>query len=255
MNKKLAAAALTSGVIGFVSLSIHKKRFEEKMSGGHAVSVLIASKDLKKGDVLLNADTSSRGIPQSYIEHRHIKVSEKDQLEGIVLDSDVLAGETLGWEDLISKQSNQRDLSDLIVDGKRASVISVSRLGSMAKLIKPGDRVDVYFTSDDKDHSKSLPILQRVLILAVGTEMNREPESEGRKNHFTDVTVSTTPKEAENLVHAGQVGRLSLVLRNAKDTKSVEKDSGTTLASLGGKIASKPKAVAKKRAPRVVRLK
>ena len=113
----------------------------------------------------------------------------------------------------------------------------------VAKLIKPGDRVDIIAALDMRGQSGSKKyiktVLEDVVILATGlnimNELPRLHEEVGsqsyirniRSNHdFTSITIEAMPNEIQNLVYilSTSPGSLFLSLRHPSDRSKAKKN-------------------------------
>lgn len=120
----------------------------------------------------------------------------------------------------VTEPGEQPTLSSVVQPKKRAVTIRVNEVLGVAGLISPGDHVDVMLTRTDPD--SGLPtvdvLLQDVPVLALNQEAGggREGESKSsrqRAGEVRTVTLEVDVDVAQRLVLAGEVGRLSLVLR------------------------------------------
>ena len=67
MNRKALVAALIIALIGVALLLLYKKRFEDKVSGGAPVAVLMAVQDILLGTVLTDRMLGVRYMPEAYV--------------------------------------------------------------------------------------------------------------------------------------------------------------------------------------------
>jgi pilus assembly protein CpaB len=139
-------------------------------------------------------------------------------------------------------------LSAVVPEGKRAMTVRVNDVVGVAGFALPGTYVDVMVNTQDegsqrgdRDHSISKIVLERILVLAVAQEADRDAT---KPKVVNAVTLEVTPKDAEMLDLARSVGTLSLVLRNQTDPKSLALDGGATKAALLGLSAPEPVKVA-----------
>lgn len=115
--------------------------------------------------------------------------------------------------------ANQRTGSDLpykVPEGFRAVTVAVNAVSGVSGHIKPGHYVDVllsYKPSERPNHVTVTTILQKVLVLAVGQDLQRkdgvQPASE--------ITLALSPNDAQILTLAENIGKVKLVLRPAGD--------------------------------------
>jgi pilus assembly protein CpaB len=105
--------------------------------------------------------------------------------------------------------------------GERAVSIRVNAEKSVAGFVLPGSRVDVVATmnADGASGKESKIILQNMLVLAVDTQAEKDPEK--RSILGQTVTLSAKPEEAEKLALAQSLGELQLILRAFGDKEVV----------------------------------
>ena len=144
-------------------------------------------------------------------------------------------------------------LSLQVNPGKRAITLPVDETRGVAKLIKPGDRVDILAALDVgsglQQKKEVRTFLQDVPILATGlrisNELPRLHERVGNEDfikniradtNFNSITVEVSPKEAQNLVYilATAPGSLFLTLRHPSDVCPKPNIPTTTVDSLRG---------------------
>ncbi|MCB9025640.1 MAG: Flp pilus assembly protein CpaB [Bdellovibrionaceae bacterium] len=145
-------------------------------------------------------------------------------------------------------------LSLQVSPGKRAVTIPIDEMRGIAKLIKPGDRVDVLAALDvgkgPSQRREVMTLMEDVVILATGVkvinELPRLFEKQGKdefiKNMradttFTNVTVEANPKEAQDLIYilSTSPGSLFMTLRHPSDNRK-NKLANTTIESVLRKV-------------------
>ncbi|MDD9945738.1 MAG: Flp pilus assembly protein CpaB [Myxococcales bacterium] len=203
------------------SLLFYTQRFEAETSGGPKSGVLIATRDIGMGARLDRGMLGVRQVPQAYLEPRHIAVEELESVLGARMSMSVNAGESVLWSDLASMQNTRRDLSGLIEPGMRALAIHTGDTGQFAGLLRPGDRVDVVYSSGGSmsNPNKTVTLLQNVLVLAVGSDTGGSSKTRSRSRA---VSVSVSPEQAQAIIHARMSGKLDVALRNPDDTLVLE---------------------------------
>lgn len=237
MTRKAIIAAAICGVAGLVMLLLYMKRFEEEASGGPPVHVLVARRDIPLGTAITQEMLVQRAIPQSYVEDRHIPVSELSRIVGVRVTSGVRADESLLWTDLATTSEQRRDLSALVRTGMRAITIRADVAASFGGLLRAGDRVDVLLTAEREQRNHvTIPLLQNLLVLASGRDTGAPPRPGERRTYaqgtVNQVTLSVTLEQAAVLALSQEQGRLTLVLRNPEDIALVENAPETTTADI-----------------------
>jgi Flp pilus assembly protein CpaB len=214
-------------IAGAGLLYLYKQRFEAEVGGGDKVEVLVAASDLQLGDTLISDKIASRGIPASYVETRHIPANQINSVMGVRVRSRIGAGETILWSDLAISGANSRDLSGLVIPRMRALAIPASSALTFDGLLRSGDRVDVLLTVLDprSERSQTYPLLQNLIVLAIGQRMglNGETDSGDGGSRISTVTVGVKPTEGQVLANAMREGTLTLLLRNVDDIRLLDR--------------------------------
>jgi pilus assembly protein CpaB len=228
MRRIALLAAIIMGLASLALLAQHKKSFEERVSGGEAVPVLVASNTIPLGEVLTEDMLAIREIPESYIDARHIRASDADKAIGIRTTMGLRSQEAILWTDLAVASEERRVLSGLVKQGMRAITVRIKQGASLSGMLRPGDRIDLLLSATRDDGPIVMPLLQNVLVLAVGNDMGVQQIAS--ENIFdmvmsgSDLTLSVTIEQAQVLTLAQDEGSLSASLRNPNDIV-VERDS------------------------------
>src|SRR5471030_2657650 len=128
-------------------------------------------------------------------------------------------------------------LSAVVAEGKRAMTVRVNDVVGVAGFALPGNFVDILVNTQDdsrgtangsQNQAISKIVLERILVLAIAQESNRD---DTKPKVVNAVTLELTPDQVEKLDLARSVGTLSLVLRNQVDPQSAHTD-GATKSSL-----------------------
>ncbi|MEN8375004.1 MAG: Flp pilus assembly protein CpaB [Gemmatimonadota bacterium] len=122
-----------------------------------------------------------------------------------------------------------------IPEGMRAISIRVDEVVSVAGFVVPGTRVDVILTVDPPRGGDKLSqvVLQDILALTSGQLI--EADDNGSPVVASVITVLVTPEQAEQLVIAGDQGRIQLALRNTLDGDSIRTDGARVEDLLTGR--------------------
>ncbi len=209
--------------------------------------MVIAAQDLPMGQLLdasmLRAvEWSSGDVPQGAF-------NDKALLEGRVLKTTLARGEAI-LEAKLAPVGSVGGLSALIGAGNRAITVKVNEVVGVAGFALPGNFVDVIVsTQDDRDKPISKIVLERILVLAIAQQ---EQRNETAPRVVDAVTLEVTPEQAERLDLARSVGSLSLVLRNQVDEVAAA-TTGARKNDLIGKPALVDVTPAARPAPRIVR--
>ena len=225
--------------------------------GGDGGRIAVANTDIELGgrispEMIRMADWPLGSTPTGAYK-------EAAKLEGRVVLVSMQRGEPL-IEARLAPIGTKGGLSAVVPQGKRAMTVRVNDVVGVAGFALPGTFVDVMVNTqdeggqrNDRDHSVSKIVLERILVLAVAQEADRDST---KPRVVNAVTLEVTPRDAEMLDLARSVGTLSLVLRNQTDPKGVAATGGATKAELLGLAkpeAAKPAVTPLAPARRVVR--
>lgn len=225
---------VTFGVIlaavGVLLQALYMHRFEQEASGGAKIELLVAAQPLERGKPISADMLATRAVPRAYVDDRAIRVADRDKVVGLRAASKVPALQTLAWTDLIATTDDERDLSSLVQPGNRAMPIRVTFEDSL-QLMHPGDFVDILGV--DGDGREASVLLQRVLVLAAGLETTIERSTDKKSSvRASLLTVSVSLQEAQLLSLAQAVGKLMVVVRNARDPRVLDSPPDVSRAEL-----------------------
>jgi pilus assembly protein CpaB len=216
MERRAWLAAAVAALAGAGLLRFYMHRLEQEVRGGPSVRAIVLTRDAASGDALTREMLGTRELPQAYLESRHIRARDLDQVVGAALAVPGRASEMLLWTDLGSVRERTQAVSSLVPDGMRA--VSLARGASgMDELLAPGDRVDVLLVPDRSGpvpFARAERIAENLLVLSAGGE---PCEMASRRARSGVVTVSATPDQSLQLAAAERAGALRLVLRNPGD--------------------------------------
>lgn len=235
MKDKRALAMLGAAVLlGIVAVLLASQWLLGKKEA-KAAQVVVLSIDVSRGqrltmDMLALAERTSGEVPKDAF-------SNPTLLADRVLKVNVSKGEILS-ESKLAPAGTMGGLSALISEGKRAITVRVNDVIGVAGFALPGNYVDIIVHTerdpgtDEKTSRDALQVskivLERILVLAVAQEVNRD---ETKPKVVNAVTLEVTPEQAEHLDLARGVGTLSLALRNQVDS-TVPGTSGATKRTL-----------------------
>ena len=114
----------------------------------------------------------------------------------------------------ITAPNQPATLSSMLDPGKRAVTVRVDDVRGVAGFIQPGDRVDVVLIRTEADSrnndSYSDVILQSAKVLAIDQITGERTE---QPTVAKAVTLEVRPEDAQKILLATNIGRLSLILR------------------------------------------
>jgi pilus assembly protein CpaB len=120
----------------------------------------------------------------------------------------------------ITRPGQRGSLSVILEEGKRAVTVRVDDVRGVAGFILAGDFVDVVLISEDPAFQRegySDILLHHVKVLAIDQLVAEPPE---QPTIPKAVTLEVTPEQAQRILLASNVGKLSLILRQPADAKA-----------------------------------
>jgi len=125
--------------------------------------------------------------------------------------------------DKITLPGQLATLSTVLEPGKRAVTVRVDDVRGVAGFIQPGDRVDVVLIRTEAEtktkEGYSDIILQSAKVLAIDQLTG---ERSDKPQVAKAVTLEVNEEDAQKILLAGNIGRLSLILRQPDEAKSTE---------------------------------
>ncbi|MDD2391138.1 MAG: Flp pilus assembly protein CpaB [Desulfobacterales bacterium] len=198
-----------------------------------AVPVAVAASDLPWGtrlepDMVKMVPFLKESLPNGYF-------SDVNSLKGRVLLASMKTKEAISEHHLAPVSVTIGGVSAVLKPGKRAIAVKGDKIIGISGFINPANRIDVLVTLTEPvtNTEKTKLVLENVLVLATGTQIQKNDKGEPAP---VDVyTLEVSPEESETLALAAARGKLQFALRNSTDSESVLTRGATiptTLASL-----------------------
>jgi pilus assembly protein CpaB len=212
MNDRALITGLVAGAIGLVCNVLYLRKYQLEESGGAPVEVLVAVESIPRGKPIKEEVIGTRRIPQAYVDDRSVRSRDKGKIVNLRSTSTIPVGQTIAWTDVVAGSDEVRDLSSLVQPGNRALPLVVHQR-DILQLIKSGDFVDIISVIN----GQSRVLLQKVLVLATGTDLSADRQA--RSDRGTMLTVSVSVAESQLLALAMDRGHLTVVVRNPDDQR------------------------------------
>jgi pilus assembly protein CpaB len=181
--------------------------------------ILVAKSDLPAGQFLRPEHLKWQPWPEESLAETYI-VEGKAQLEdfiGAIVRTGIVAGEPI-VDGRVVRPGDRGFMAAVLSPGTRAVTVPVTVAAGNAGFVFPGDRVDVIVTltiTEDKEAGKdrraSETVLTDIRVLAVD---QRADDQKKEVAVAKTATLEVTPKQAEVVAVANDMGRLSLSLRS-----------------------------------------
>jgi pilus assembly protein CpaB len=234
-NIVLFVAALACGAIavvagkGYLAEQLEAERLRLAPKPARMRDVIVARRDLGKGDVVSAETMALRSIPEEYVSGSAVLPEHFDNFEGMRLASSLRSGEQLVASAVVG--GDNLAFSHRVKPGIRALTIAVDEVNSISGMLQPGDRIDLLFTArpplegDGRSQppEATVPLFEGLLVLATGRQVRAGVDERGAGRSFSTVTVEVEPDHAQRLVVAQRAGRLTAVLRNPDDLQRMSR--------------------------------
>ncbi len=215
----ILGVALVIGVLAAIAarsfLSSQMAAIEAR-GRGDKVNVVVAKRELKRGDKLSSDNVAVRPIPVEYSQSSAISPNDFERIEGQALAYPIKAGEMILWGLMEGKKVPT--FSARVENGRRAITVPVDEINSISGMVEPGDVIDLLVTVSQGTKKVIGSLLQSVQVIATGQRSVDDPKS-GERRQYSTVTLLTTPEDAENIILAREAGKLTALLRNPQDKK------------------------------------
>jgi pilus assembly protein CpaB len=212
-----------------------EKRAEYNKKYGSMKTVVVAKEDIAEMRTVYDTMLTTIERPTEFVDPD--VVSNPDEIVGNVAAVPIKKGQMILKNSLLTPGPDT-GISLQIAPSKRAITIPVDEVRGVAKLIRPGDRVDILAAVDTgkgvNQRREVQTLMQDVVVLATGVNiMNNIPrvfelDSNGKSlsqialtgdTKYSTITIEATQKESQDLVYilSTAPGNLYFTLRNPND--------------------------------------
>jgi pilus assembly protein CpaB len=222
----LVVAVAVAAVTAWATFSYVSAADQRAFAGAQLVQVLMVKKDIPKGfpgeKALDEGYIAKDSIPRKFYPAK--AVVDPQSLRGKVALAPLAAGVPVVDGSFVDPRVAQESFAQRLDKGMQAVTLSVSDVEGVARLIVPGDRVNLMVTTGDAKGKTTQMVVQGVDVLAVGNTTTLQPgqqapaQPEGQaagKAPTTQsglITFAVPAIDAERLVEAGEVGAIHLTL-------------------------------------------
>jgi Flp pilus assembly protein CpaB len=214
MKRNLVPLLGIAFVVAFVSTAIFYGLFVGRLKRGSSspqLSIVVAARNLKRGDALQRADV--KVTPWGSAEIPTAAFSTVDQVNGMTLIGSVQENEPILQDRVASSKGGGAGLG--IATGMRAISIHATDSSGVVSILRPGHKVDVQLVASQGALLELRTILQDIEVLAVN------PQGDGRVAGPV-VTLLVDPAGADMAGLGDSGARLRLILRNPLDDGASE---------------------------------
>lgn len=192
--------------------------------------ILVARQAIGVGQRLSPATIGWEDWPEGAVRAEYITIATSPEamtdMSGSVARFEIFPGEPIRTQKLAQPDAGY--LSAVLDPGMRAVSVSVTADSASGGFIVPNDRVDVIMTRQSETSQVSETILQNVRVLAINARLGETgttgaPPAGKEDDPQADIfdraiaTLALDPAQAEIIINAAMLGKLSLVLRSMVD--------------------------------------
>ena len=240
-NRIYFALAVILAVSAFAtSQRLIKNTIEEKQKEMvvKTVMVVVPIRDLPKGATVSEGDVQQREVPQDTAHEAAVRPDQFfDTYRGRKLAFDVRAHEPLLAQFF---EAPTPKVTAGLTEGFRAITIPVDEQSSFGQTLQPGNRIDLVATVKLDGKSILKPLLSNVPVMATGSSTT-EAGNGKETRRFSTVTLRVSPEDAERVMAAREVGKLTALLRAPQD-ESAMSDKRQDALTLVGVVDPRPPA-------------
>lgn len=218
---------------------VQEKNKKMTIQFGKRKTVVVAKKNINEMYPLDETVVEVMEIPEEYIAPQ--AVTNPSDLRGYVALTPIIKGEQI-LKTKISRPGALTGLSYQVSPGKRAVTIPIDDMRGVARLLKPGDRVDLIaaiISGAGRNQKREIKtIMQNVIILAAGTRIQNEIPADyeldrsgknylikslSKNTDYNSITVEASPVESQKLIYilSTNPSDLFMTLRHPSDTGAV----------------------------------
>ena len=223
---------------------------------GAQTSVVVASQFINEMQTVQEDMVELAQVPEKFVQPGYAR--QVEDVVGLIALAPINKGEQI-LNNKVILPGPETGLSLQVSPGKRAVTVPINETRAVARLLKPGDRVDMVVAVDfnagtsQKRYIKTM--LQDMVILATGkrvmNELPRIHEEIGgqdyiknlrTENDFSTVTVEATPEDTQKIIYllSTDPDSIFFTLRHPSDSGILPVLRQTDLADiLGGGVVSR----------------
>jgi pilus assembly protein CpaB len=215
----LLIAIVMGGMAAFMARSWLQRQTVEQPTNA---TIVIAAEPLKFGTTLTKENVkeipwSGPTIPAAFATTEELfKDGRRAVLAPLERNEPVLRAKVTG-------PGQRASLSSLLEEGKRAVTVRVDDVKGVAGFVLPADRVDVVLIRTETRQPASTTetysdvLVEHVKVLAVDQLANERQE---QPTVAKAVTLEVTTEQAQKILLASNIGKISLILRQAGEANS-----------------------------------
>ncbi len=187
--------------------------------------VYVASEELKYGQVLTKENVKTiewpvNSIPETAFTNIDALFGAEDETDTRIVIRVVDANEIL-LSTKVTNLGEDAGVASRLEKGMRAFTIRVDVASGVSGFLRPGDKIDIYWTGEVERGSKVTKlIMDGIALIAIDQKSSNSTDS--APTVAKTVTVAVSPRTVASLVQAQSTGKLLLSLRGVGDETTSE---------------------------------
>ena len=232
MRRRLVLVLVVASIVGLLASTLVYRVLKSVASGPQqdVEMIVVAGVNMSMAETITPQHVKLLPWPSKSVPSGAVRTLAA--AEGRVVRGSIVAGEPLLEGKLAPHLSGKGGLMPMLVpEGQRAVTIKVDDAVKESGFVLPNSRVDVLVSMARERGSQdriSKVIIQDVTVLAAGQTVELR---DNKPVTVTTVTLALQPAQVERLALAQSEGKLTLAMRNLRDTQIVQ-TKGVTAASL-----------------------
>jgi len=232
MRRRLVLVLVVASVVGLLASTLVYRVLKSAASGPQqdVEMIVVAAVNMSMAETITAQHVKLLPWPSKSVPSGAVRTLAA--AEGRVVRGSIVAGEPLLEGKLAPALSGKGGLMPMLVpEGQRGVTIKVDDATKESGFVLPNSRVDVLVSMAKERNSQeriSKVIIQDVTVLAAGQTVELR---DNKPVTVTTVTLALQPAQVERLALAQSEGKLTLAMRNLRDTQIVQ-TKGVTAASL-----------------------
>ena len=211
-------------------MSVQERARQELESS--LTAVIVSTKPVRYGDQLSQDDVKAvrwprEGVPEGAFTEMAALFPEGEPPRTVLRAME--AGEAI-MEIKVTEPGRDAGVGSKLAAGMRAFALRVDVASGVSGFIRPGDRVDIYWTGANieeaggtRDVTKLILSAMKIIAIDQSADQDRNAPTVART-----VTVEATPVQVATLAQAQATGRLQLSLVGAADDGDLDGDIAVT---------------------------
>ena len=226
----LVIAVALAGLTAFLTFNYANKADERAFDGAELVDAYLVKKDIPKGfpgeRAIEEGYIGKESMPRKFLPARSL--SKAESLKGRVALAPLAAGVPLVDGSFVEPFLAQESFAQRLKKDQQAVTLAVSDVQGVARLVVPGDHVNLMITADKPGpaggEKETQFVLQDIEVLAVGNSTTLQPgeiaaqatedvaAGQAKTVDSGLITFAVPGIDAERIVFASQAGALHLTL-------------------------------------------